>query len=91
MKKVLVVGASSSVGLQLIKLLLNDGSYEVEVFDLNNNFVKKKLTKYKNKIKINLDNIYDLPHIGSITEKSEPLLTIIDSDKDFKKLSQVKL
>lgn len=36
--------------------------------------------------KINLDNIYDLPHIGSITEKSEPLLTIIDSDKDFKKL-----
>ena len=36
--------------------------------------------------KINLDNIYDLPHIGSITEKSEPLLTIIDKDKDFKKL-----
>ena len=36
--------------------------------------------------KIYLDNIYDLPHIGSITEKSEPLLTIIDSDEDFKKL-----
>ena len=36
--------------------------------------------------KIDLDNIYDLPHIGSITEKSEPLLTIIDSDEDFKKL-----
>ncbi|WP_407394043.1 ATP-grasp domain-containing protein [Methanobrevibacter sp.] len=36
--------------------------------------------------KIDLDNIYDLPHIGSITEKSEPLLTIIDKDKDFKKL-----
>ena len=38
--------------------------------------------------KINLDNIYDLPHIGSITEKSEPLLTIIDEDKDFKKLCE---
>ena len=36
--------------------------------------------------KINLDNIYDLPHIGTITEKSEPLLTVIDKDSDFKKL-----
>ena len=36
--------------------------------------------------KIDLDNIYDLPHIGSITEKSEPLLTIIDRDRDFEKL-----
>ena len=35
---------------------------------------------------IDLDNIYDLPHIGSITEKSEPLLTIIDRDRDFEKL-----
>ncbi len=41
--------------------------------------------KYEN---INLDNIYDLPHVGSITEKSEPLLTIIDKDKDFKKLCE---
>ena len=38
--------------------------------------------------KISLDNIYDLPHVGSITEKSEPLLTIIDSDENFKKLCQ---
>ena len=36
--------------------------------------------------KIDLDNIYDLPHIGSITEKSQPLLTIIDQDSDFEKL-----
>ena len=36
--------------------------------------------------KIDLDNIYDLPHIGSITEKSQPLLTIIDKDTDFEKL-----
>ena len=32
---------------------------------------------------INLDNIYDLPHIKSITEKEEPLLTIIDKSKSF--------
>ena len=36
--------------------------------------------------KLDLDNIYDLPHIGSITEKGEPLLTIIDRDSDFEKL-----
>ena len=36
--------------------------------------------------KIDLDNIYDLPHIGSITEKDEPLLTIIDKSEDFEKL-----
>ena len=36
--------------------------------------------------KIDLENIYDLPHIGSITEKSEPLLTIIDKDESFENL-----
>ena len=41
------------------------------------------LMKYE---KIDLDNIYDLPHTGSVTEKSEPLLTIIDYDKNFEKL-----
>ena len=38
--------------------------------------------------KISLDNIYDLPHMGSITEKDEPLLTIIDNDSDFEKLCE---
>ncbi|MBR4448174.1 ATP-grasp domain-containing protein [Methanobrevibacter sp.] len=37
-------------------------------------------------VPLNLDNIYDLPHVGSITEKDEPLLTIIDKDTDFEKL-----
>ena len=36
--------------------------------------------------KIDLDNIYDLPHIGTITEKSEPLLTIIDKNTNFREL-----
>ena len=37
---------------------------------------------------IDLDNIYDLPHTGSITEKDEPLLTIIDKSNDFEKLCE---
>lgn len=40
-------------------------------------------TKYA---KLDLDNIYDTPYSGSITEKNEPLLTIIDKSKNFKKL-----
>ena len=39
--------------------------------------------RYEN---LGLNNIYDLPHIVSITEKSQPLLTIIDKDSDFEKL-----
>ena len=39
--------------------------------------------RYEN---IGLDNVYDLPHLGSITEKSQPLLTIIDKDINFEKL-----
>jgi len=27
-----------------------------------------------------------MPHLGSITQKDEPLLTIIDKNKDFDKL-----
>ena len=41
----------------------------------------------KNKYhKLNLNNIYDLPYIGSITESNEPLLTIIDKSKNYEKL-----
>ena len=42
-----------------------------------------KTVKYE---KIDLNNLYDMPHLGSITQKDEPLLTIIDKNKDFDKL-----
>ncbi|MDO5848904.1 MAG: ATP-grasp domain-containing protein [Methanobrevibacter sp.] len=32
------------------------------------------------------ENIYDLPHDGSITEKGEPLLTIIEKNRNLEKL-----
>ena len=51
-------------------------SYKKIIYSPNRNMYEK----------IDLDNIYDLPHMGSVTEKSEPLLTIIDNDKDFEKL-----
>lgn len=36
--------------------------------------------------KIKLDNIYDTPFEGTITEKEEPLLTIIEKDENFDNL-----
>lgn len=38
--------------------------------------------------KIDLHNIYDLPHKGSITEQDEPLLTIIEKNRDYNKLCE---
>ena len=52
-------------------------------------YTYKKIIYSPTRIKyspLDLDNIYDLPHVGSITEKGEPLLTIIDDDTDFEKL-----
>lgn len=68
-----------------IKSSLNE---EVEIPEAKYYSYKKIIySPCRNKYsKIDLDNIYDLPHIGSITEKSEPLLTIIDKNSDFKKL-----
>lgn len=54
-----------------------------------NGYSYKKIIYAKNKIKykkLNIKNIYDIPHTGSITEKNEPLLTIIDKNKNLKKL-----
>lgn len=53
------------------------------------NYTYKKIIYSPTRMKyrpLKLDNIYDLPHTGSITEKQEPLLTIIDEDTDFEKL-----
>ena len=41
--------------------------------------------KYK---KLELNNIYDTPYVGTITEKEEPLLTMIEKDKNFDKLNE---
>ncbi len=52
-------------------------------------YAYKKIIYSKTRMKyhtLDLDNIYDLPHVGSITEKDEPLLTIIDKNIDFEKL-----
>ncbi|WP_299525201.1 ATP-grasp domain-containing protein [uncultured Methanobrevibacter sp.] len=78
-----------SLGINMLEAHIK--ACQNKIIDIN----KPKFYSYKKIIyspqttiyeKINLNNIYDTPHLGSITQKDEPLLTIIDKDKDFNKL-----
>ena len=79
------------IGSNGVDFILNkNGLYVIEIaIDKEKYYIYKKIiyspktVKYE---KIDLNNLYDMPHLGSITQKDEPLLTIIDKDKDFDKL-----
>ncbi len=83
---------------ECIENVLNINLLKAHIEAFKNNFINinkingysyKKIVYAKNKIKykkLNMNNIYDLPYVGSITEKYEPLLTIIDKNKNLKKL-----
>ena len=78
-----------SLGINLLDAHIKACNGEIIKTDKAKFYTYKKIIyspvtmKYE---KIDLNNIYDMPHVGSITEKDEPLLTIIDKDEDFKKL-----
>jgi len=59
MKKVLVTGASGSIGSYVIKYLLSEGKYEITALDLNNKKSVKKLKKYNNRINIVYGDVTD--------------------------------
>ncbi len=59
MKKVLVTGASGSVGVEVIKYLLSEGKYEVTVLDLKNRKTYNRLRKYKKRINILYGDVND--------------------------------
>ena len=78
-----------SLGINMLEAHIKACQGEIITIPKPEYYSYKKIIYAQTKMryeKIDLDNIYDLPHIGSITEKAEPLLTIIDKDKDFKKL-----
>ena len=76
-------------GINMIEAHINACHGKITEIPEAKYYAYKKIIYSPNRNKytpINLDNIYDLPHVGSITEKGEPLLTVIDKDKDFEKL-----
>lgn len=59
MKKVLVTGASGSIGKEVIKFLLSEGKYEITVLDLKNKKVFKRLKAYRKRINILYGDVTD--------------------------------
>lgn len=59
MKKVLVTGASGSIGLNVIKYLLSEGKYEITALDLKNKKSIKNLKKYSKRINIVYGDVTD--------------------------------
>lgn len=59
MKKVLVTGASGTIGLQVLRFLLSEGKYEITAFDLKSKNVYKKLKQFRKRINIVYGDIND--------------------------------
>lgn len=59
MKKVLVTGASGSIGIIVLKYLLSEGKYEITALDLKNKRTQNNLKKYKKRINIVYGDIND--------------------------------
>lgn len=59
MKKVLITGASGTIGLKVIKYLLSEGKYEITAVDLKNGENRKRLKKYRRRIKTVYTDISD--------------------------------
>ena len=52
MKKVLVIGAGGSIGINVIKYLLSEGKYEITALDLRNKNSQKRLKRYRRRINL---------------------------------------
>lgn len=59
MKKVLVTGASGTVGLQVIRFLLSEGKYEITALELKNKHNYKRLKPFKKRINIVYGDVND--------------------------------
>ena len=70
MKKVLVTGASGSIGLKVIKYLLSEGKYEITALDLRNKGNQKRLKKYRRRINIIYGDINERPRLYYSSSRS---------------------
>lgn len=73
MKKILLTGASGSIGFETFKQLLNT-DYEVTAFDVFSKSSKKKLNKYKDKAKIVYGDVRDKKLIEGIIKDKDVVI-----------------
>ena len=67
-KNILITGAAGTVGIEVVKQLINKDKYNITAFDVNSPNVQRKLNLYKNKISIvygNITNETDLVKVGA--------------------------
>lgn len=76
MKKVLVTGGSGSVGINVIKLLLSEGKYEITVLDLNNKKTMQRLKKYRKRINIVYGDINDKVLIDALVKDHDIVINL---------------
>ena len=74
MKKVLVTGASGSIGINVLKYLLSEGKYEITALDLKNKKVIKRLKKYQNRINIIYGDINDQILINALVKNQDYII-----------------
>ncbi len=74
MKKILVTGASGSIGLNVIKFLLSEGKYEITALDLNNKRSIKRLKTYRKRINIVLGDVTDNTLIEGLVKSHDVII-----------------
>ncbi len=76
MKKVLVIGAAGTVGLELLKHLLTEGKYNITALDLKNSNVHNKLKKYKKRMNIIYADACDRILIESVVKDHDYIINL---------------
>lgn len=74
MKKVLVTGASGSIGIIVLKYLLSEGKYEITALDLKNKRTQNNLKKYKKRINIVYGDINDTVLIEALVKDHDYII-----------------
>lgn len=96
MKRVLVTGASGTLGLSVVKYLLAEGKYEVTALDLKNKGVYHHLKKYRKRVNIVYGDILDsnlieklIKDVDVVIHLASCLPPICDYYKDISKIIEV--
>lgn len=77
MKKVLITGASGSIGLNTIKYLLAEGKYEITALDLKNRKSYKGLKKYRKRINIYYGDVLDRSLIETLVKEQDIIIHLV--------------
>ena len=79
MKRVLVTGASGTLGKQVIKYLLSEGKYDITAIDVKTRKNYKGLKKYRKRIRIIFDDITNKAIIDSLVKENDIVIHLASS------------